>query len=259
MTIRARTRWVDNLGMEQWFAILLAGIIGLAVANIFNDLIGRPFWPVTRWINLGMEGNIPTWYSSLLLMVAAVFAFMCYQSLVRDKRESAFAWLVLPFFLTALSCDETARIHEQVGKLLVSRVAPELAEHWKHSAWPLILGPFAILFVILLALNLRKHLLGNRQAATLLLSGTALFFASAILIESTINYLSHDRTQWLWDIEIIVEETGEMVGAWLAGLGLFRHWRFLKSPGRIRAFNVTMALLLVLSLYPILAEKLGGV
>lgn len=34
--------------------------------------------------------------------------------------------------------------------------------------------------------------------------------------------------------------------------------RFLKSPGRIRAFNVTMALLLVLSLYPIMVEQLGG-
>lgn len=33
--------------------------------------------------------------------------------------------------------------------------------------------------------------------------------------------------------------------------------RFLESPVRLRAFNLTMALLLVLSLYPILAESVG--
>lgn len=34
--------------------------------------------------------------------------------------------------------------------------------------------------------------------------------------------------------------------------------RFLGSPLRVRIFNVTMAVLLVLSLYPILSENLGG-
>lgn len=46
------------------------------------------------------------------------------------------------------------------------------------------------------------------------------------------------------------------LGTWTGfGTGL---QRLLKSPGRVRAFNVTMALLLVLSLYPIMVEKLGG-
>lgn len=46
------------------------------------------------------------------------------------------------------------------------------------------------------------------------------------------------------------------VGVWAAfGMAV---GRFLSSPGRVRAFNVAMALLLVLSLYPILAENLGG-
>ena len=30
------------------------------------------------------------------------------------------------------------------------------------------------------------------------------------------------------------------------------------SPGRVRAFNIVMALLLALSLYPLLAENMGG-
>jgi threonine/homoserine/homoserine lactone efflux protein len=46
------------------------------------------------------------------------------------------------------------------------------------------------------------------------------------------------------------------VGVWAAfGTGL---GRFLSNPGRLRGFNVAMALLLVLSLYPILTENLGG-
>jgi len=46
------------------------------------------------------------------------------------------------------------------------------------------------------------------------------------------------------------------VGVW-AGFGTALR-RFLESPRRVRAFNVFMALLLVLSLYPILAEGVGG-
>ena len=46
------------------------------------------------------------------------------------------------------------------------------------------------------------------------------------------------------------------VGLW-AGFGTALQ-RFLKSPRHIRVFNVTMASLLVLSLYPIMTEKLGG-
>jgi threonine/homoserine/homoserine lactone efflux protein len=46
------------------------------------------------------------------------------------------------------------------------------------------------------------------------------------------------------------------VGVWAAFGTALR--RFLEAPGRIRAFNFAMALLLVLSLYPILTEGLGG-
>ena len=45
-------------------------------------------------------------------------------------------------------------------------------------------------------------------------------------------------------------------GVW-AGFGTALR-RFLDSPGRVRAFNIAMAALLVLSLYPIVAENLGG-
>lgn len=46
------------------------------------------------------------------------------------------------------------------------------------------------------------------------------------------------------------------VGVWAAFGTALR--RFLEAPGRVRAFNLAMALLLVLSLYPILTEGLGG-
>lgn len=46
------------------------------------------------------------------------------------------------------------------------------------------------------------------------------------------------------------------VGVWAAFGTALR--RFLEAPDRVRAFNIAMALLLVLSLYPILTEGLGG-
>jgi threonine/homoserine/homoserine lactone efflux protein len=46
------------------------------------------------------------------------------------------------------------------------------------------------------------------------------------------------------------------VGVW-AGFGMALR-RFLESPGRVRSFNLAMALLLVLSLYPLFASLGGG-
>ena len=46
------------------------------------------------------------------------------------------------------------------------------------------------------------------------------------------------------------------VGVW-AGFGTTLR-RYLGSPGSVRAFNIAMAVLLVLSLYPIVAENLDG-
>jgi len=39
-----------------------------------------------------------------------------------------------------------------------------------------------------------------------------LIILGGVILESTINFLNHEELQWLWNIEIIVEESLEMIG-----------------------------------------------
>src|SRR5262245_13149952 len=57
------------------------------------------------------EGNLPSWFSSSLILASAVVAFFI--SIARRERQlSHRGWFVLSAFLLLLSIDEAASIHE---------------------------------------------------------------------------------------------------------------------------------------------------
>ena len=42
--------------------------------------------------------------------------------------------------------------------------------------------------------------------------GFSLIILGGVVLESTINFLNHEELQWVWDIEIVIEESLEMTG-----------------------------------------------
>ena len=44
-------------------------------------------------------------------------------------------------------------------------------------------------------------------------AGFGLIVVGGVILESTINFLNHEDLQWLWDLEVVVEETLEMLGS----------------------------------------------
>ncbi len=209
-------------GWKQLFVFLFAGIIFLCCAHTINDLIGRPFWPITKIIYLGWPTNLPTWYTSIILFCGASGALSCYISSKRRKLKPSYGWFHMTILMLLLSLDEVAELHEQSDSFLPV-FFPKIMEKCSHTAWPVALAPVIICILIYITFILYKHLRGSRKASILIISGFAIMIGSGVFLEMTINFLNHQELQGLWDVEVVMEETGEMIGAALIGLGFFVH------------------------------------
>jgi hypothetical protein len=75
-----------------------------------------------RLFGLGQEANVPTWYASATLLIAAVLAGAV--ALHESQRGSQLGrqWWLLVTLLTLMSLDETAVIHETASVLLARRL-----------------------------------------------------------------------------------------------------------------------------------------
>lgn len=63
-------------------------------------------------LSLSYEGNLPTWYSSILLWTAALGLGLCG---ARDEGEEGPRWWVLAGLFALMSLDEAIELHEHLG------------------------------------------------------------------------------------------------------------------------------------------------
>jgi hypothetical protein len=202
----------DHLQVAGSTYALGIGIAAFCVLNLINLAAGQPFWLLTQLINLGLESSLPTWYSSMLWGVAAVLAWRC-----RDASEDSRAantWLFLALVFAFFSIDEIAMIHERVGRFIATH-SGAYGELYGTARWVPMLGPVALLALGAIAWYARPVYQMAPCSWRLLGIGLAIFLAAALGIESTTNLLNHDTMQWWWDLEIVIEETLEMLGTWL--------------------------------------------
>lgn len=63
--------------------------LGLGAAHVIDYLAGRPYWLVSRLIDLGLEGNIPQWYASVQwFVVATLLGIFAYHNFHRFQFRS---------------------------------------------------------------------------------------------------------------------------------------------------------------------------
>lgn len=190
-------------------------------------------WQIKREFLLQEERNIPTWFSSLGWIVAAQAAYACFQ--LSPTSPSRKIWVFLAAFLLFLSCDETAMIHENLDTLLGMNVFTwRFPETWIVT-WPITLGPFVLVVLGWLGVRLRQALRGSPDATTLLLVGTVVFFSGAAGVDFTRNFMGLKSLGWVRQVEIIVEESLEMVAVVVILFGLLLHQRVLQGRTAERA------------------------
>src|SRR3989338_2377275 len=211
-------------------ATLLA-LIGLLVCGHLAFLVaGQRSWQLERLFDLGREGTVPAWFSSLLLAASSLVAASCAGS-THDSR-AARGWRALTLGLLFVSGDEITQLHEHASQILTRRIfhlTPVPNSLW--SSWALVLGPLIGVAVGWLGWQLRGELRRFPATRRRLLLGAGLFFFGAAgldLFDPLLRYA--EALRWLHQVEIITEETLEMLGAVTVLFGLLIHRQALPGP-----------------------------
>ncbi|PHR94609.1 MAG: hypothetical protein COA78_31955 [Blastopirellula sp.] len=204
---------MNNSPLNKRELVFLSSVIMfLAVANIVNLIFEKPFWPITQIIYLGYDNNLPAWYSSMLFVVAGLISYECWVFANKNKIQGRVALLFFTLLLFLMSADEIVQIHEHVGRYVPSIIDLSSKDFAKHTGWVYVGGPLVIAIFIGFMFLLKRILTLVPGAMLYLAIGFSLIVLGGIVLESSINFLNHEELQWLWDIEVVAEETMEMLG-----------------------------------------------
>lgn len=223
---------------RQAIRVLLAVIVLLMAVHIAGLAVADRWPGLARLVDVGKEQNIPTWFSSAVLAMAAVASFRCADSAQPDRR----AWVVLGLGLLFMSCDEVAMIHEMVSSAANRwvRQAPALdalrpALSNIKAMWVLAVAPLVLLWVGWIGYALRSWATHRRAAAMLIVVGAVLFFGGSMGIELLKYALPMGTPPWIWQARMFLEEGCEMVGSVTVLAGLVRYGAWISHTERADA------------------------
>ncbi len=189
---------------------LVAGL-GLSVevwhARAPNDLVDA----LLPALSLSYEANVPTWFSSGLLLVCALVA----GAIATDRPPWHRHWWGITAMLAWMSLDEAAEIHEHLGGLFGT--GGVLYFDWVIPAAAFVTIVVAIYWRFAWALPARTR---NRLAVA-----AAIYLGGALLMELPLGWWTEQRGSDGLGYGLIdwIEETMEMIGANLALVALVVH------------------------------------
>jgi hypothetical protein len=183
------------------------GVVMLAYLTAFgvNRLTPVPAWK--EFVDIGAEGNLPTWWNATLLALMGATALVA-AALQRPglTNPSTRAWIVVAAAGTYLSIDEAAGLHERLGGLTyLGGIDPPT------YAWVVPGSLLAAAGIAILVLTGRS--LPSPTAQRLGLALVA-YGIGAIGLEAFTGWV-RDRggLDWLFTVGITAEESLEMIAA----------------------------------------------
>ncbi len=181
-------------------------------------------------LDVGTESNIPTWFSSSLLLLCSALLVAITSAAKRNGLRYTFRWGVLSIIFVFLSMTEATTIHEVINGQLRSRFN---TGGLLYQAWVVPAGVFVAIFVLAylgLFLNLPP------RVRRLFMAGGALYVLGALGMEMTEgawvtlygDWRSfHGTASLVFDINDVVEEFLEMAGTIVFVYALLRYTDYL--------------------------------
>jgi hypothetical protein len=205
--------------------LLLAVALLLTASTLvksFNVAWGNDYiFGLLRLLWVDQEGNLPTWFSSTLLLAGAILAIIIAKT-TRDDGRPHVSWHLVAGLLLVLAIDEVAGMHEILASY--SRRAGGFGffpENGLTFGWVLLAMP-PVIVVCWLAARFFRTLAGpvrNRLGA-----GLAIFLAGALGVEAlTGQIVGLDTSNWLYLVFSTIEEGAEMIGVVVFLDGLLGH------------------------------------
>ncbi len=179
------------LGLLATTIVVLVGVH--LVLNWYSYHVDELPWLLVQLFELDEENNLPTWFSSFLLLSNAAVLFVAAQ----ESSEHRFHWRLLSAGFLLLSIDEVAGLHETFHTSI-------------DSNWTI----YAAVLVAIVGLSFVPFLLSlpRKLAVGFIVSG-GLYLGGALLVE----WLSRDMDEdtFGYAMAVALEEGLEMTGAWL--------------------------------------------
>ncbi len=157
--------------------------------------------------DINREGNIPTWYSSFLLLFVSFSAFtisFLTKRLDNFTSKSVLFWRIVSAVYLFISFDEVSQIHELFDKLGIIK-------------WVKVYAPLALLFLVYCIYYLVIKKSENHIIRNFILFGLMVHFLGALVAEY-IAYI-YELTLKLQHLEIFIEESFEVMGTILVLMG----------------------------------------
>jgi hypothetical protein len=212
--LRVRRRTLAAVLVAATAAVIGLGLLRYALILAFGR---ETYFGAFRIINLDGEGTLPAWYSSALMLLAAVLLFTLHRLSVRARPENARPWLVLALIFLLLSLDEAASLHDALTEPL--RNVLGTTEGFLYFAWVVAAAPLLVAAAIGFLPLLRR--LPPAIARRMMLAG-AMFVLGALGMEMVgASQFDGSAGNARYHMAVALEEIGEMTGLVLFVLVLY--------------------------------------
>ena len=164
--------------------------------------------------HLARENVLASWYSSMLLLLVAVAAIVCFavdhkQRLKGFARLLSYAWLFMAFAFALLSLDEMGSLHERAGMLAALNPFGAEAAGWVYA----LAIPIAVVAAFILAFGW-AHVRRCRLAFAFVFLGVILFVSNPLLELVQMSMLdAAGKVTLNIELSMLLEESAEMFGA----------------------------------------------
>ncbi len=162
------------------------------VLYLYHYQVSEVPWLILQLFDLDEENNIPTWFSSFLLLNNAFFLYL-FSTRKSTPQRGHWRFLALCFLILAL--DEVAGLHESFNTAIV--------RNWAIYGG-LLVGMVGVIFIPFL------QSLGRQLATKFIIAG-GLFVSGAIVTELLSEDMASDSLAYV--MAVTVEEGLKMAGA----------------------------------------------
>ncbi len=189
------------------FTILLI-IIHINILIIYFIVDDPKKFDFVRMFDFDMERNVPTLFSSIILMISALLFYLLSKIPHEIKQGNRWAWLGLSGVFAFLSFDESVKIHEKLGDFTENYVD---ATGILYYPWFISYG---ILVLILGAIYFRFFWRMERKVFFSFMLAAVIFLTGAIGFDilGAVEASAHSTNTILYSTFYTIEESLEMFG-----------------------------------------------
>lgn len=210
---------IINLLLLITLILLVTHLVSFLI--VYHDSGDSRFIPyLDMYFNFNRENNVPSFFSSLLLLFSSLLLWLIYKlTEIRDTYRKR--WLLLAAIFLFLTLDEALKIHERIN-VFTSLIFTDNMGGYLTWTWII---PYMLLFLAVAIYNFRFVLQLPRSIRnTFMLAGCLFVFAAAAIesIEGRLMIITAEDPVVLM-ITTTIQELGEMISIILFISGLLRY------------------------------------